>query len=177
MEFLNIYVVPLVLCWSLGGIFSVKLYLFQCTFTLLLSLWVGYKIVFNQRRVEHFYIDLGNQQQLSHYSNLFAGGKLSGSEATSETDPTSGESNHFEPEVSFTISSRSRYTQFCLFLFLRKCHPSVRNKNANYHPSKDDGLIREKNSVSQKFLFKWQMSEGHYRTLTSTILRNMKETT
>jgi hypothetical protein len=164
-----------VLCWSLGGVFAANLFIFQCTFTLCLSLWVGYKIVYNKRQIEYFYIVLGQKrEQLSHYSELLTGGEPSGGAAVSEIDAVSEELNKTDPVVSYTISLRSRYTQLCIFLFLQRCQPPKKNKSASLHPFKGDELANEKRIVSPKLLFKWQVSERDYRALTSAVLQSTK---
>lgn len=54
-------------------------------------------------------------------------------------------------ETGYQICSRSRYTQFCIFLVLESKHRRV---------------------VSSTILFKWQLSEKHYRALTLAIAQH-----
>jgi|GEM_PF-6335986 len=54
-------------------------------------------------------------------------------------------------EGDYQLSFRSRCTQFCIFLVLES---------------------KQQKLESQTLLFKWQLSEQHYRALTSAIARN-----
>lgn len=60
-------------------------------------------------------------------------------------------------ELPDTISSRSRYTSFCIFLFLQPSANASKNKRS---------------ALQKRIIFKWQVSESDYRALTACIAQS-----
>ena len=147
IRFFNCYLVPLCLCWSVPTSALPKLYLLQCVFTTMLSVWLTYRLFSNTKVATHFSICVSQQSSLlCDYSE----------NSLLDTDKSNG-SGHYRTNDNSTINGgykicpRSRCTQCCIFLILES----------------EDLRV-----VSSTILFKWQLSDKDYRELALAIAQN-----
>ena len=146
VTFFNCCVVPLCFCWSLPTGIILSLYLLQIAFTAMLSFWLIYRISNNTKITTHFAICMRHQELLlcdHSVDKLFENGKQKANQHMNI--------DNSKVDGDYQLCSRSRCTQFCIFLVLESKH------------------LRHKSST---LLFKWQLSEQHYRALTAAIARN-----
>lgn len=146
VKLFNYFVVPLWLCWSVPIGIMPKLYLLQLAFTTMLSVWLVYRISSNTKLATHFAICMGQQESLlcDHSADkLFDNDEQKANKYPNIDNSKVGGGYH--------LCSHSRCTQFCIFLVLES---------------------KQQNLESSTLLFKWQLSEQHYRALTSAIARN-----
>ncbi len=146
VSFFNYCVVPLLLCWSLPTGVMPDLHLLQFAFTTMLSVWLVYRVSGNTKLTTHFAIGMRQQEILlcdASVDKLFDKDKQKANECLDIVNSkVNGE---------YQLGLRSRCTQFCIFLVLES---------------------KQQKLESSMLLFKWQLSEQHYRALTSAIARN-----
>jgi len=146
VDFFNYCVVPLLLCWSLPNGITPNLYLLQFAFTTMLSIWFVYRVSSITKLTTHFAICIRQQEMLlcdAPMDKIFDNEKQKANKYLDIDDSN--------VEGDYQLSFRSRCTQFCIFLVLES---------------------KQQKLESQTLLFKWQLSEQHYRALTSAIARN-----
>lgn len=147
VTFFNCCVVPLWLCWSLPIGIMPNLYLLQFAFTTMLSVWLVYRLSRNTKLTTHFSICMGQKDLLlcdHSVDKLFDKDK----QKTNKYLYT----DNSKVVGCYQLSSRSRCTQFCIFLVLES---------------------KQQRLKSSTLIFKWQLSEQHYRALTAAIARNV----
>jgi len=146
VQFFNCYIVPLCVCWSLPTANMPNFYFLQYVFTAILSIWLIYRVCYNTKLATHFAVCVSQQDLL-----------LSKCSVRKIYDDDEYNANSWEAidssttRAGYQICSRSRYTQFCIFLVLES---------------------KQRRVVSSTILFKWQLSESHFRALTLAIAQH-----
>jgi hypothetical protein len=146
VQFFNCYIVPLCVCWSLPTAIMPNFYLLQYVFTSILSIWLIYRVCYNTKLATHFAVCVGQQDSLlsnCSVSNFYDSDEHNAKSCAALDSSTT--------EAGYQICSRSRYTQFCIFLVLESKQHRV---------------------VSSNILFKWQLTESHFRALTFAIAQH-----
>ena len=176
----------------MGGVFTTQLFLYQCTFTLFLTLFLVFKIAFNPIKTENFLIAsvqkrkyLSDYQLTNYYplnermlrrpkANCVSTKRAFHNKA--EVGLNAKECYQAESTDVYTISRRSRYTQWCIFLFLVYDHSS-KHSQLDKDQQVECANIRNKEHLgTSRLIFKWELGQSHYRALTSTISQSMKVT-
>jgi|GEM_PF-6113310 hypothetical protein len=144
-----------------------NLYILQLIFSMVLSIWLGFKLFCNTNLETHFLISMSQREPLLCEYNK----KISC--ATDDHKAHKNDKNHTQKtDVCYQISSRSRCTQLCAFLILEPTQEHITGSSSALKAGcNDDTIAYVINSI---ILFKWQTTESHYRALSTAIAQNTK---
>lgn len=167
MQFFNGYTVPLIICWSLPPTVMPNLYILQLTFSMMLSIWLGFTLFCNTTLETHFLISVSRKEP------LLADCYKETSSDTNDHNSHKNEKSYFQKtDVYYQISSRSRCTQLCIFLILEPTQEHITGSSSAIKVGLNNDKIAE--TINSIILFKWQTTESHYRALASAITQNTK---
>lgn len=140
---------PLLVCWSLTEYHRHELIYWQAWFTAGLFCLCLWQLIRNKRRVDVLLIETPEPRTLFAAQNEWSKDKSSNVyNMASDNKSNTGTEN-----TMYTIEASSRYTQFCIFLRLAVKQDKLK-KNEQFYST---------------VLFKWQLSERHFRTLSALI--------
>jgi hypothetical protein len=142
-------------------------YILQLIFTMLLSSWLGFKLLCNTILETHFLISMSQKRPLlcDCYKET--------SSATNDHKAHKNETVHSQKtNICYQISSRSRCTQLCAFLILESTQEHITGSASALKAGRNDNTIVH--VINSIILFKWQTTESHYRALASVIALNTK---
>jgi hypothetical protein len=142
-------------------------YTLQVVFTILLSIWLGYKFFYNTILVTHFWLLMGLKEPLLCDGS---GGQVSGE--NDNRDHIYAQTGTQKNDVHYEISSRSRCTPLGIFLILESRQGNVIGTMNSQNAKNNEHMTAH--TVISTILFKWQTTESHYRALASAITQNMK---
>lgn len=144
-----------------------NLYILQLVFSMVLNIWLGFTLFCNTTLETHFLISMSQKKPSlgDCYKETFSDTNEHNGHKDKKIHPQ-------KTDVYYQISSRSRCTQWCIFLILEPTQEHLTASSSVMKVGRNNDKIAD--MINSIILFKWQTTESHYRALASAITQNTK---